>query len=172
MPQNYHITGVEDTSFDPDQYGNRFYSIRFEGTQNSILWKTKNRPETGTTVYGHIEPSKSGKSSIFKKDKLEDAPTGGDGGNFGGKTSRYEPAKTEDIRWGLSLKEANAYVIMNRPDLSADDWAKEVHEYALALFRISETPKAETDAHLAVDEAIAAADDDMDKPLTVESIPF
>lgn len=67
--QTYYITSVKDTSFDPDQFGNKFYSIEVEGVQGNLLWKTKNRPNTGISVYGHIEPSKSGKSNLFKRDQ-------------------------------------------------------------------------------------------------------
>lgn len=67
--QTYRIIGVKETSFDPDAYGNRYWSIDFEGIQGSLLWKTKARPENGQSVFGHIEDSKSGKSKIFKKDQ-------------------------------------------------------------------------------------------------------
>lgn len=66
--KTYYIKTVADTTFDPDAYGNKFYSVTIEGIEGGILWKTKNRPEAGP-VYGHIEKSKSGKANIFKRDQ-------------------------------------------------------------------------------------------------------
>lgn len=65
----YYIKSVKDTTFEPDAFGNKFYSIEVEGIQGTLLWKTKNRPNNGISVYGHIEPSKSGKSRLFKRDQ-------------------------------------------------------------------------------------------------------
>lgn len=149
MSQTYHITSVKDTSFDPDAYGNKFYSIEVQEFQGALLWKTKNRPEVGAVVYGHTEPSKTGKSMLFKKDKQEDGFSGTvmhDEHPYGtGIKRQAQQDRSEDIRWGLSLKEANAYVIANRKDLDADKWASEVIEYAKALYKLSETPKSKED---------------------------
>lgn len=72
MGQTYHIKSVKETSFDPDKYGNRYWNIEVQEVQGNILWNTSARPEVGMTVYGHTEPSKSGKSTIFKKEQKPD----------------------------------------------------------------------------------------------------
>ena len=167
-PATYNITSVEDTAFDPDQYGNKFYSIQFEGWKGKVLWKTPNRPENNTQVYGSISPSKSGKAMIFKKEKKEDWRDGGQqstaqtnpsssNGVPGGSQestaqqdsratgTQPQSSRGDDIRWGLCTKEANAYVTKNRPDLAASEWAKEVNEYANALYSVAEKPKLEKD---------------------------
>src|SRR3990167_574674 len=70
---DYTINQVTETKYDPDQYGNVFYSIKFAETAESVLWKTPNKPEIGQKVFGNISRTKSGKGWIFKKaQKLED----------------------------------------------------------------------------------------------------
>lgn len=147
MSQNYRITSVEDTTFEPDQYGNVFYSIEVEGFQGRLLWKTKARPETGVSVYGHTEPSKSGKAMLFKKDQIPEdgvidtpqqieipaapvaqAPTQSHG--YSG------PNKDEDIKWAVCIKAANEYLAGTTPELNAEKWAASVTEYAQALYRV------------------------------------
>lgn len=68
-PGNFKTLLVDDTDFDPDAYGNRFYSVVFEGDAASHLWKAKEKPEVNKEYYGHFELSKSGKAQIFKRDK-------------------------------------------------------------------------------------------------------
>lgn len=69
--QIYHIKTVTETRFEPDKYGNVYWSIEIEGIQGNMLWKTKNKPEAGA-IYGHIEKSQSGKANIFKRDQKPD----------------------------------------------------------------------------------------------------
>lgn len=148
MPQNYNIIAVEDTSFEPDQYQNRFYSVRFEGEQNSVLWKTKQRPNLGP-VYGHIEPSRSGKSRVFKKDKMEEGASFGPAGlsvpasQFSKPGKKSDDERSDDIRWGLCLKEANQYITKHESELDEEQWADAVNRYANALYKVSHGPAPE-----------------------------
>ena len=175
-PRDYHIKSVKDTTFDPDNYGNKYYSIEVEEQQGTILWKTKNRPEAGTVVYGHTEMSQSGKSMLFKKDQKEE------GGSYPAakpfaKSSEGETNtnQQDNIRWGLCIKEANAYVIAYRPDLDAEGWAKEVNEYANELYKVTTEPaKSPVDK---VKELLGdnIPDDDIDSEPSkadYDSIPF
>lgn len=54
------------------QYG-IYYSVILDGDAETYLWQTKTAPVVGERVLGHIEPSASGKSMRFKKDKEMEA---------------------------------------------------------------------------------------------------
>lgn len=77
VPGNYTVklfqlikdnnTGEE---WKPDQYGNRWYNVLFEGDAETFMWLKKDPPEEGKEYYGHIEKTASGKRLRFKTDKL------------------------------------------------------------------------------------------------------
>lgn len=62
-----NVSEIED--FDPDQYGNVWYNVKFVGDAGTHMWLAKNPPEEGKSVYGHFEKTKSGKRLRFKTDK-------------------------------------------------------------------------------------------------------
>lgn len=57
---------------DSDQYG-IWYSVQFAGDAETYLWQTKTAPVEGEKYWGHLETTKSGKSTKFKWDK-QNAP--------------------------------------------------------------------------------------------------
>ena len=76
MPQDYTITMVTRAFDDADQYGNVTWSCKIDGSSDKVLLKTRpeNQPQENDVVYGHLEPSKSGKATWLKKDQKEDFP--------------------------------------------------------------------------------------------------
>lgn len=71
-PGHYEVDFVQETGFDPDQYGNVWYSVKFAGDAEAHMWLAKNKPETGAKYYGHFEMTKSGKKLRFRVDKEPD----------------------------------------------------------------------------------------------------
>lgn len=146
MSQNYTVTSVEDTKFEPSANGSKFYNVTLEGVKDRVLWSTKSRPEVNARVYGHIEPSKSGKSMIFKRDK-EEAPQGNNSGAYqfvsNKPTKKSDDERSDDIRWGLCVKEAAGYITKWQENLESEQWAIQVNEYANALYKLSGGPDPE-----------------------------
>jgi hypothetical protein len=69
----YTVTNVEAVEdFEPDQYGNVWYNVKFAEHADGVLWLAKTEPMPGQKVYGHLEKTKSGKRYRFKKDPLPD----------------------------------------------------------------------------------------------------
>jgi hypothetical protein len=66
IPQN--VAEIED--FEPDQYGNIWYNVKFQGDADTHMWLAKNKPEENKKYYGHFEKTKSGKRLRFKTDKV------------------------------------------------------------------------------------------------------
>lgn len=74
-PRTYTVQASQENDFlnqklESDQYG-IYYSVQFQGDAETYLWQAKTAPVVGEGYYGHIEPSKSGKSLRFKKDKQD-----------------------------------------------------------------------------------------------------
>ena len=76
MPQDFTITMVTRAFDDADQYGNITWSCAIDGSSDKVLLKTKpeNQPKENDVVFGHLEPSKSGKATWLKKDRKDDFP--------------------------------------------------------------------------------------------------
>lgn len=55
--------------FDPDQYGNIWYNVKFSDNAETIMWLAKEAPEENKKYYGHVEKTSSGKRLRFKRDK-------------------------------------------------------------------------------------------------------
>lgn len=177
-PQTYTITDVKETSLDPDTYGNVFYNVAFQGYGEPVLWKTKNRPEVGASVYGHMEPSRSGKSTIFKRDKQDDAPQ--QQNNWAslpkqsqdallGKAPQYQPSKQAEIIWSICVKEAASFVSTNNDSLDESKWSDAIKDYANALYNKVVEPS--TAAKPAPSGDVAVEDID-DGPVKLSEIPF
>lgn len=45
------------------------YAIKFKGDAGTYYWSSRTQPEEDQRVYGHVEPSKSGKSMNFRRDE-------------------------------------------------------------------------------------------------------
>lgn len=133
-----------------DNYGNQQYTARFAEYPNQVYAAFKSPPPIGTKKWGTIKAD-GGNGPAFKSAKKLDFQGGAP--QSGGFTpqSNYQPRqaapkksdseRSNDIRWGLCLKEANLYVSKYRPDLDAHKWSQEVVEYASALFLISNEPQ-------------------------------
>lgn len=122
------IAEIED--FDPDQYGNIWYNVLFQGDAETFMWLAKNKPEEGKKYYGHLEKTKSGKRLRFKTDKV---PEGSPQSSFNGQSQNT----SNNITLGLVYKTvAN---IRGLPDNDADSsvfW-EIVKEHTEELIRIS-----------------------------------
>lgn len=168
MAQFYTVTSVEDTKFEPSPNGSRFYNVGFEGQPGKYLWSTKTRPEVNSRAYGHIEPSKSGKSMLFKRDKEEGAPyqQNSAASGFAKSPKKSDDERSDDIRWGLCLKEANLYITKYEEGLDEDQWADAVNKYANALYKVSHGPDPEKkDGEMSQDEINALFDQAGNLPL-------
>ena len=67
----YTIEAIKHTGWEPDDHGNVVFNVVFREDDAEHLWRMRpsNEPGVGDVVHGHIEPSKSGKATWFKKDK-------------------------------------------------------------------------------------------------------
>ena len=78
MPQNFTINKISRAFDDADQYGNITWSCSIDGSSDKVLLKTKPEPQfqpkEEDVVFGHLEPSKSGKATWLKKDRKDDYP--------------------------------------------------------------------------------------------------
>lgn len=127
---------IED--FDPDQYGNRWYNVLFEGDAETFMWLKKDSPTEGQKVYGHIEKTKSGKRLRFKTDKV---PEGSPGVSGSSKSKEdYEPGT--NARWAIGMA-YRAYVnITGNPEGDDGNFPfEQVKEHAIALVKMFEEVK-------------------------------
>jgi hypothetical protein len=77
----FTVDMVEENHFlndklESDQYG-IFYSVKFEGNAEAYLWQAKTAPAVGQKVYGHLELTKTGKSTKFKRASKDQTPAVG-----------------------------------------------------------------------------------------------
>lgn len=65
--KDYNPTSVKEVG-EPDQHGNKAYSVFFEGEDKPVFMKAKNAPAVGNVEYGVIEdaPKKSGEGTYRK----------------------------------------------------------------------------------------------------------
>lgn len=65
--KDYNPTTVKEVG-EPDQHGNKAYSVFFEGQDKPVFMKAKNAPEVGKVEFGIIEdvPKKSGDGTYRK----------------------------------------------------------------------------------------------------------
>ena len=102
MPQDYTITQITRAFDDADQYGNITWSCKIDGSSDTVLLKTKpeNQPSENDVIYGHLQPSKSGKATWLKKDRKDDYPQHPNGGTVVSSSSPQAPGQLQerDIR--------------------------------------------------------------------------
>ena len=102
MPQDYTITQITRAFDDADQYGNITWSCKIDGSSDTVLLKTKpdNQPNENDVIYGHLQPSKSGKATWLKKDRKDDYPQHPNGGTVVSSSSPQTPGQLQerDIR--------------------------------------------------------------------------
>jgi len=102
MPQDYTITQITRAFDDADQYGNITWSCKIDGSSDTVLLKTKpdNQPNENDVIYGHLQPSKSGKATWLKKDRKDDFPQHPNGGTVVSSSSPQTPGQLQerDIR--------------------------------------------------------------------------
>jgi len=68
VPQSVQENEFLNSKLESDKYG-IFYSVKFEGDADTFLWQAKTAPVEGQKYYGHLETTKSGKSTKFKREK-------------------------------------------------------------------------------------------------------
>lgn len=170
MNQDYTVKQFTDRN-KADNFGNKTYTVVFDEDPRPVYLASKGDLQIGHKKYGRIESGQYGdKFKSEKRDGEGFAPPQGTG---------YQPRpnkksddeRSNDIRWGLTLKEANAYIIANRPNLDADKWSKEVIEYASALYAISDEPVKVQQEPPLQDQL---PDDMLDgtEPIELSNIPF
>lgn len=100
-------------AFEPDQYGNIWYSVVMEGDAETFMWLAKNEPEEGKKYYGHLEKTKSGKRLRFKTDKVPDNESVPKEAK-----SNFESVEKQDsINKSVSLNNAVLYAQVNGDDV-------------------------------------------------------
>lgn len=154
-----------------DQYGNVTYSVKFESEADSCLVRVKgDRVVTpGQEMYGRIDSltSKTGKPyKKFVREQQDDQSGGFKPRSTGGQD------RGDGMRQGMSINNAAAYIIhlseKGAEQLSAEEWAKKVVDYARALYIRSEDIAKEADEDLKkeVMEAFGS-----DQPVDLSEIP-
>jgi len=119
-PGYYEVKNVaEIEGFDPDQYGNIWYNVIFQGDAETFMWLKKDPPVEGQKYYGHLEKTRSGKRLRFKTDKVpEGAPQQNNSSSKG--SSEYEPGT--NTRWAIALV-YRAYVnVMGTPESGSGEF--------------------------------------------------
>lgn len=196
QPQNYTLTSVKDTGWDPDQYGNKVYNVTLDGYHDAVLFRTPKQPEVGSQVYGHTEPAKSGKSTWLKRDKREDgqptppappaqpnniatAPPAVQQAVLGKHSDKKQgDTKNAEIIWSICIKEAATFVNTHREDMETETYASAVSELANALYRKVLEPKAnqsnteQSNNAPSNDYAVTAEEFDATPVVLPDDIPF
>lgn len=139
-PGWYETQNVLETDFDPDQYNNQWFSVKFTCDAGTHLWLAKEKPEEHKKYYGHFEKTKSGKAYRFKRDKVpedEERPANAGGHKKVDKSEAYlKDASTTPIQiYNGSLnyaKEAGLNLISDKADRQAYlEYVKEVTDELL-----------------------------------------
>lgn len=105
--QNVEPNAFLNDKLDNDTYG-IWYSVKFAGDANTHLWQAKTAPVEGEKYYGHIEKTKSGKATKFRRAKKDDTPHEA-GSPKSTPTSKYHPKDDhtqESIARSVALKAA------------------------------------------------------------------
>lgn len=124
-PSWYTVKLVSEIDeFDPDQYGNKWFNVLFEGDAETFMWLAKNEPEEGKKYYGHMEPTKSGKRFRFKTDKQPE----------GTQPGKFEPYKKDEKQITRNMVWKNLLGFYDAQSLNSkspqwDDFWKAVDEH-------------------------------------------
>lgn len=84
--------------FEPDQYGNEWYNVKFVGDNETYMWLAKSIPTVGEKYYCHLESTKSGKRYRVKTDKKPEQEQGSKSG--------YQPKDDNAIKAMFAIKAA------------------------------------------------------------------
>lgn len=136
------LIAQEIEGFEPDQYGNIWYNVRFTGDANTFMWLTKGKPDSQKQYYGHLEPTKSGKRLRFKRDKEPEttAPVSAPG-------SSYQPKDNTAITASMAVKlsfDGWCRVSGSYPD-APHEWAT-IEAGAKKLYKLVEIVKTAPDS--------------------------
>lgn len=153
MSQEYTVKSFTNKN-KPDKFGNHTYTAVFEEDPRPVYIASKSELQAGFKKYGDILEGEYGPrfKSAQKPDDYQpsnprtEAPTHVSQSmpQLPQRESKAPQERSDDIRWGLCIKEANAYVTKNRPDLNTTEWAVEVYEYANSLFFMTAEPREES----------------------------
>lgn len=112
-PQNVEL--IED--FEPDQYGNRWHNVKFQGDAETYMWLAKNTPEEGKKYYGHIEKTKSGKRLRFKTDKQPETAV-----QPAGAKSGWQPKDERQITRNMVWKNLLGHYDVQSMEPDSEQW--------------------------------------------------
>lgn len=121
----YKIEQFEPTGEKHDMFGTE-YHIKFDGQMRSFKLWFKEAPTVGKEVDGNIEGDR------FKKIKKE--YNGGATSTVTGYTPRVD--NSDGQRQGMCLNNASNYVTKTQAEATPDEWAKQVYNYANALYAL------------------------------------
>ena len=161
MAEKYTVQTAMPTGQQSPQFGTEFHVKFAESEQTFKLWY-KNPPTQGQEVYGTIDGWK------FKKEKKEwnpssnSAPAAQGAPSTQGTSSGFTRSRdnSDGQRQGMCINNAAAFVNNNAPNgIEAKDWAKMVHAYATALYRLGDLTKEDV-----------VADVDTSAPITIEEL--
>lgn len=102
MIKDYNPTGVKEVG-EPDEYGNKAYSVFLEGESKPVFMKAKNPPVVGEIEHGQIidAPKKSGDGTYRKferKQREEGTPELG-------KTYAVNAEGVKEVNWSADPKQ-------------------------------------------------------------------
>lgn len=130
-PGYYEVKNFEEIDgFDPDQFGNIWYNVIFQGNAETFMWLKKDPPVEGQKYYGHLEKTRSGKRLRFKTDK---APEQAHTHNTAPKSmTDYEPGT--NARWAIGLAYRAHLQVTGTPDDAQGEFPFDaVKQHASAL---------------------------------------
>lgn len=149
MAEKYTVDKAMPTGEDHPKFGTE-YVVKFNESEQSFKLWYQSEPQPGKVQWGTINGTK------FKKErKPEDtsAPQ-----SFS-KKSTYKD-NSDGQRQGMCVNNAanyvNAAALDSGQPVDAKTWAKMVHQYATALYRLGDLKQAEVEGEVAKDVDVAS----------------
>lgn len=150
MPaQDYTIQTIRNRN-KMDKFNNQTFDVKFREDERTVYAAFKTTPDEGSTKYGEITDGEYGprfkgaQRPEFEQQRSVSTPTPIANSFPQVSKPQYSDTKQDDIRWMVCVKEASNYVAKNRPDMSSEEWAIDVNEYANELFKLSAGPDKTT----------------------------
>lgn len=149
MPAQEYTVQLARNRNKMDKFNNMTFDVKFREDERTVYAAFKTTPEEGSTKYGEIIDGEYGprfkgaQKPEYQEQRQVSTPTPIQESMPEMPKQQYADTKQDDIRWMVCVKEASNYVAKNRPDLSSDEWATEVNEYANELFKVSAGPDKE-----------------------------
>lgn len=128
--KEFQATGVSHPTFGDE------YMVEFIEHATPVKMSRKTLPVVGEEVYGEIKTNSYG--AYFKKDDMQPTASG-QSVDVGHKA--WSPMKKDNSdgqRQGMCINNAANYINTQGKLLTADEWAKAVHSYGSALYRLGD----------------------------------